>query len=101
MNTLDTTFTFRNMETTDALREHALDKLEKLDKYLLRPATAHVIFNIEGVNHVAEITLNLKGKRYVGTGKSNDMYFSIDDAIDKIRKQVSRTKERVKGHKGE
>ncbi|MFH0800685.1 MAG: ribosome-associated translation inhibitor RaiA [Pseudomonadota bacterium] len=98
---LETTFTFRNMDSTDALRDHTFDKLTRLDKYLIQPASAHVIFNIDGANQVAEITLNVKGGRYVGTAHSNDMYTSIDSAVDKIKNQMSRTKERRKGHKGE
>lgn len=99
--TLETTFTFRNMDPTDALREHSLEKLEKIEKYLMRPISAHIIFNIDGAAHIAEITLNIKGGRVVGHGTSNDMYTSIDDAVDKIKKQLARKKERAKGHKGE
>lgn len=98
---LETTFTFRNMDSTDALRDHALDKLTKLDKYLFKPGTAHVIFNVEGARHVAEITLHIKGASYIGVGTSNDMYTSLDDAVDRLQKQMGRRKERVKGHKGE
>lgn len=98
---LETTFTFRNMESTESLRDHTLDKLTKLDKYINRPSTAHVIFKLDGSRHVAEITLNTKGARYVGTNSSNDMYASIDGAVDNIKKQISRSKERIKGHKGE
>lgn len=100
-NTIETTFTFRNIESTEALRAHTLDKMSKLSKYLIRPATAHIIFNLDGTNHVTEITVNVKGGRYFGVGKSNDMYTSIDGAVDNIKKQVSRSKERVKCHKGE
>lgn len=100
-NALETTFTFRNMDSTDALRDHTNEKLEKLDKYLVRPAAAHVIFKFEGAEHVAEITLNIKGGRFVGTEASNDMYNSIDGAIEKLKKQLSKQHERVKGHKGE
>lgn len=100
-HSLETTFTFRNMESTEALRDHALDKMGKLGKYLFKPATAHVIFNVEGARHVAEITLHIKGASYIGVGTSNDMYASIDDAVDRLQKQMSRKKERVKGHKGE
>lgn len=98
---LETTFTFRNMHSTEALRDHALDKLTRLDKYLFKPATAHIIFNVEGARHAAEITLNLKGRRLVGVGTSNDMYLSIDDAVDKLKRQIIRDKDRVKNHKGE
>jgi len=101
MNNMETTFTFRNMDSTEALKEHSLEKLGKLDKYMIKPSSAHIIFNLDGSEHVAEITLNVKGSRLVGVGKSNDMYTSIDEAVEKIKKQVGRAKERMKGHKGE
>ncbi len=101
MNTIDTTFTFRNMESTEALRTHTVDKLERVKKYLMSTADAHCILKVEGARHLAEITLNVKGGRYVGHATSNDMYTSIDGAVDKIVKQLSRIKERKKGHKGE
>lgn len=99
IDNLETTFTFRNLESTDALRTHALEKLERLNKYLLMPATAHCILKVEGARHEAEITINEKGGRYVGLDTSNDMYTSIDGAVDKIRKQITRRKERTKDHK--
>jgi putative sigma-54 modulation protein len=98
MNNMETTFTFRNMESTEALRDHTLDKLTRLHKYLIQPAAAHCIFKLEGPRHVAEITLSTKGGRYVGLESSNDMYTSIDGAVDNIVKQLSRHKERVKEH---
>lgn len=100
-NPLETTFTFRNMDSTDALRDHVLDKMTKLDKYLFKSATAHIIFNVEGPRHVAEITLHIKGASYIGIGTSNDMYTSIDDAVDRLQRQMGRRKERAKNHKGE
>lgn len=100
MNTIDTTFTFRNMDSTDALQDHVVKKLERIKKYLLSTADAHCIFKVEGPRHTAEITLNIKGGRFVGHDTSNDMYTSIDGAVDKIVKQLSRNKERVKDHKG-
>lgn len=99
MNNIETTFTFRNTESTEALRTHAVDKLEKLKKYLISTADAHCILKVEGARHTAEITLNIKGGRFVGHETSNDMYTSIDSAVDKIVKQLSRIKERVKYHK--
>jgi putative sigma-54 modulation protein len=99
---METTFTFRNMESTEALRDHAVDKLQKLDKYLVRQtASAHVIFKVEGARHLAEITLSTRGGKYVGLDSSNDMYASVEGAVHKLEKQLSRNKERVTGHKGE
>ena len=99
---LETTFTFRNMDSTDALKEHTVEKLEKIEKFLVKQtASAHVIFKVEGPRHEAEITLNIRGKRYVGADISNDMYTSIDGAIHRLEAQMSRTKERITHHRGE
>ena len=98
---MEATFTFRQTEITEALRTHAMDKLSKLDKYLPKPISAHVIFKVEGFRHMVEIAFNSNGVRYFGKGESNDMYTSIDDAVSKIEHQLRKTKERIKGHKGE
>lgn len=98
-NPIETTFTFRNMDSTDALKEHTEGKLTHLTKYLMKPAAAHVIFNVEGARHVAEITITMTGSRYFGSDSSNDMYASIDAAVDKIKNQLQKNKERTKDHK--
>ena len=97
---METTFTFRNIEATNALKGHAADKLAKLKKYMIKPEHAHVIFKVESATHITEITLVANGKRYVCHQLSNDMYTSIDGAIKKLEKQLSKNKERVKEHKG-
>ena len=94
-------FTFRHLEATEGLKDHTREKLRKLDKYVIKPMNAHAIFTIERFTHVAEITLSANGHRYVGVGKSNDMYPSIDEAVEKLLKQLKRDRDRIKGHKGE
>jgi putative sigma-54 modulation protein len=87
------------MDSTEALEDHVVKKLDRIKKYLISTADAHCIFKVEGPRHSAEITLNIRGGRFVGHDTSNDMYTSIDGAVDKIVKQLSRNKERVKDHK--
>lgn len=98
---METTFTFRNLEATDGLRTHTADKLQKLDKFLIKPVGAHVILHVERFEHIAEITLATNGSRFVGQARSSDMYSSIDGAIDKLLKQLKRERDRHKHHKGE
>jgi putative sigma-54 modulation protein len=98
---MEANFTFRNTEATEALRGHTLDKLTKLDKYLPKPVNAHIIIKVEGFRHLVEIAFHSNGVRYFGKGESNDMYTSIDDAVSKIEHQLRKSKERIKGHKGE
>jgi len=96
---MDTTYTFRNMETTDALRDHTENKFAKLKKLIIKPENAHIIFKVEKFNHTAEITMVADGVHYVVHHTSNDMYTSIDSAIKKLEKQLKSNKERVKNHK--
>jgi len=96
---MQTTYTFRNMEATDALRDHTESKFAKAKKWLIKPESAHVIFKVEKFNHMAEITVVADGVRYVVHHTSNDMYTSIDSACKKLEKQLRNNKERVKNHK--
>ncbi|MBI4211187.1 MAG: ribosome-associated translation inhibitor RaiA [Deltaproteobacteria bacterium] len=99
---MEPTFTFRHLDATDGIKDHTRDKLDKLGKYLLKPISAHVVFTVERFTHVAEITLSANGHRYVGIGESNDMYPSIDEAVENILKQLKKDRDRVKNHhKGE
>jgi len=97
---METTFTFRNIEASDALKTHALDKLQKLGKYMIKPITAHIIFNKERFQHQVEITLNANGIQYVSHEKEPDMYASIDLAVAKLERQLKKYKEQLKKHKG-
>ena len=95
---MDTLFTFRDIEATEGLKNHALDKLSKLDKYLIKPISAHTILCKDGAQHKAEITLLDNGIKYIGVEKTNDMYLSIDHAVEKIAAQLKKNKEKVKNH---
>lgn len=96
---METHFTFRNIEASDALKDHALAKLEKLNKYLVKPEMAHIIFNVERFQHIAEVTLNANGIQYISHDKASDMYASIDGAIAKLERQLKKYKEKLKQHK--
>lgn len=95
---METTFTFRNIEASDALKKHTLQKLKRLKKYLVKATTAHVIFNTERFNHIVELTLNANGIQHVSHEKSEDMYTSIDKAVRKLERQLIKYKERLKNH---
>lgn len=94
------TFTFRNIEATDALRQHSLDKIHHLEKYFHKPQTLHVILSVEGLDHRAEVTLHDGGQHFVSHSSSENMYASIDQAIHKLTEQLRRHKEKKTHHKG-
>ena len=92
--------TFRNMFATDALRNHVQDKLDKVvEKYLDKVSEAHVTLSLERYLHHADINLHAGHFHLRGKEKCEDMYASIDKAVDKIERQLKKYKDRLKSHR--
>src|SRR5215468_2558769 len=93
--------TFRHMEATDAIKDYAREKLEKIRKYFPDPITAHVVLQAErGYQHVADVIITLhNGILIKGKEATEDMYSSIDLVMAKIERQVRRYKDRIRDHK--
>lgn len=91
--------TFRHLEPTEALKSHATDKVEHVQRYIDRPSGAHVVLYLENLLHHADITLKAGPFLVRGQAKSADMYASIDQAADKIERQLKKHKEKLKSHK--
>jgi putative sigma-54 modulation protein len=94
--------TFRHMDATDALRNYAQEKLDRIRKYFPDPIKAHVVLDCErGYNHLAEVVITLQtGLVIAGEETTEDMYSSIDLVMAKIERQVRRYKEKIRSHKG-
>src|SRR5262245_7677508 len=92
--------TFRNLASSDSLKEYAQDKVERVHKYLDRAGEAHVVLSLERHLHHADITIHSGAWVLRGREKSEDMYASIDLAMDKIERQLRRYKEKLKTHHG-
>ncbi len=92
--------TFRRMDPSDALRDYLTDKMGRIRKFLGRPSHAHVVLTSEHFRNKADITLTLNNGLFVkGVDTSDDMYFSIDQAIARIEKQFRKYKEKIHNHK--
>jgi putative sigma-54 modulation protein len=92
--------TFRHLDPIDSLKNYAQEKVERVNKYLDRATEAHVVLSLERHLHHADITIHSGSFVLRGREKSEDMYASIDLAMDKIERQLKRYKEKLKGHHG-
>jgi putative sigma-54 modulation protein len=92
--------TFRNLDASDALKDYAREKIERVHKYLDSAGEAHVVLSLERHLHHADITIHAGSFILRGREKSEDMYASIDLAMDKIERQLRRYKEKLKHHHG-
>ncbi len=90
---------FRNMDSSSSLRSYATDKLERIcDKYVQGNVDASVVMTVEKFWHIADFTLQIKNLTVKGKERTEDMYSSIDIALDKIEKQLRRHKDRLRDH---
>jgi putative sigma-54 modulation protein len=85
-------FTFRNIDSSDAIKNYASEKLSKLQKYMRAPLDADVTLSKERHLHQVEVVLRSDGHTYIATEESDDMYASIDLVTDTIDRQVRSTK---------
>ena len=92
--------TFRNLDATEALKQYASEKIQRVHKYLDRAGEAHVVLSLERHLQHADITIHAGTFLLRGREKSEDMYASIDLAMDKIERQLRRYKEKLKRHHG-
>jgi putative sigma-54 modulation protein len=87
--------TCRHMDLTDALREHAHAKVES-DLIDPRVESVHVILDVQRTTHKAEVVL--QGKQHIrleADESSEDMYKSIDRAVEKMAKQLKKIHDKV------
>jgi putative sigma-54 modulation protein len=94
--------TFRHIQPTQALRQYAEGKIDKLLKYLHRPIEAHVIFSVDKHRHIAEVILTADHGTFNAKEETADLYSAIDLATSKIERQVKKlaTKRQARKHAG-
>jgi putative sigma-54 modulation protein len=93
---MQTSVTFKNLDSSDPLKSYVQDKLDRFDRLLDNPAEASVVLSVEKFRHIAEININ--GDRLTINGKeeTNDMYSAIDMVLDKLEKQIKKNKQKVR-----
>ena len=84
---------------SDSLKARAEKKLGKMDRYFNRDAEALIRFRQQrGGRNIAEITVSVDGLILRAEESSNDMYLSIDRAVDKLESQIRRYRTKMDKH---
>ena len=93
------TYAGKGIEVTDSLKDRVEKKLAKLDRYFDREAEAIIRFRQQrGGRNIAEITVSVRGLMLRAEEVSNDMYLSIDRAVDKLESQIRRYRTKMEKH---
>ena len=81
------TYTGKNIEVSDALREMAEKKLAKLDRYFPSDTEVQVTMSVEKNRHIIEVTIAYAGGIIRGEEECGDMYAGIDNVVARLEKQ--------------
>ncbi|EFB72579.1 ribosome hibernation promoting factor HPF [Providencia rustigianii] len=90
--------TGHNIEVTPALREIVDKKLKKLEQLFDRINSIQVVLKVEKVQQIAEATVQVNGAELHATAEENDMYAAIDLLVDKLSRQLTKHKEKLRQH---
>jgi putative sigma-54 modulation protein len=89
-------FTARHFKPSEQLKEHAQTQVAKLKKYYDGILDIEIILDYIKKHQVAEIVAKVYGTRLAVEEKSEDMYKSIDLAVAKMERQLTRYKDKLK-----
>lgn len=91
-------------ETTDPIRNYLTEKLKTLTHYCDSIVSFKAVLTLERNNkkdgHSAQCTMVANGVKLFAEEKHFDMYAAIDGLIDKLSRQITAYKEKLKKHKG-
>lgn len=93
--------TARNLDISDELRSHVEKKLAKVEKYFEKRIPAQVVLKAEKDRQIAEITLPVDGMVVRGEEATDDIYASVNLAVDKIERQLDKYRARFQRRKRE
>ena len=96
---MQTSFTFRNMEAGEWLKDYVSKKLARIERYIDKPVSAQVILSVEKFRHVAEIKLSARNITLQGKEEAKEMTLAVDNVIDKIERQMKKYKGKTRNHK--
>ena len=87
----------KNVEITDRLRDYVHAKIGRLDRYLPTITEAWVDLATEGTRaaqdrQVCQVSVRSNGVILRAEERSDDMFYSIDNVLDKMYRQIARYK---------
>ena len=105
LQTVDKNITVQssNIDLGSSLPGHARESILRVaSKYFGRLNTASVHFNREGITYRCSVNMQMGSLPMMsGEARDKDIYVAFNTALDKVAKQLRRTKREVREDKGE
>ncbi len=86
----------KNLELTQGIKDQAEAKFAKLDKYFDEEVEARVVFSTQKLTQTVEVTVYLQGTILRAEESTDDLYTSMDKAVDGLARQIRKYKTKLK-----
>lgn len=90
--------TGRNVHVTEPMKNYAIEKVSKIERFSNRIIDVQVIMDIQKLEQRVEIVLKVDHIKIVSSGASANMYASIDIAVEKLERQLLKYRSRIRDH---
>jgi len=87
--------TFKNLDSSEYLKQRVQEKLDRLDKLLDHPGRADVVLKMEHQMCMAEVGIAADRLNVYAREESESMPAAIDSVVDKLKTQITKTREKV------
>lgn len=91
-------FTGRHVLVTDAMKDYALEKVSKLERFTDRIIDVSVRMDIRKFEHIVDIVMVVGHVKIKSSAKTTDMYASIDQAVHRLETQFLKYKDKLQKH---
>lgn len=85
----------RKVEVTPALKQYAVEKMSRFEKYLTKITKIEVTLSVQKHMHTAEALIMSKGGVIQAEATTEELYASIDELVDKLDRQVKKLKGKI------
>jgi putative sigma-54 modulation protein len=98
---MNISITARGGKASDRLKKYILNKLSKKPRVYEGVIDTEVVLSYEKLIQIVEIKLKVYNGSIIVREKSEDIFKSIDLAVDNCERQIKRFKERRRDHNNE
>jgi ribosomal subunit interface protein len=92
-------FKFRHSPQSEELTDYVTSHIEKLEKYEMKPVRVEFTFSTEKTCKRVDVHARGQDIEFHAQAEAEDFFTAVDQALDRIARQLSRKKAKVQEHK--
>lgn len=90
--------TGRHVVVTDAMKDYAIEKISKIERFSNRIIDVVLTMDVQKLDQRVDIVLKVNNIKIKSQAVSDNMYTSIDRAVQKIESQLLKYKNKLQDH---